>query len=262
MPALEIIQFPCWEDNYGVLIHDADAGVTASIDAPEEEAVRGALQKAGLKLTHIFTTHHHPDHVEGHKGLKNETGCKIYGSAIEAAQTPGIDTGVGDGDRLQFGAFEIRVLSTPGHTRGAVTYYIPDALAPGQGIAFTGDTMFSGGCGRVFEGTHAQLWQSLEKIAGLPANTLIYCGHEYTQANLRFAVSVEPGNEALAKRKAEVDALRAEGKPSLPVPLATELATNPFLRVRSPAIVEALGLPAGTAPEAVFRELRLRKDKS
>ena len=262
MAALEILQFPCWNDNYGVLIHEPQAGVTASIDAPEEDAVRGALQKAGLKLTHIFTTHHHHDHVEGHKGLKSETGCKIYGSAQEAALTPGIDIEVGDGARISFGAFEVQVLETPGHTRGAVTYYIPDAIAPGQGVAFTGDTMFSVGCGRVFEGTHAQLWHSLEKIAALPANTLVYCGHEYTQANIRFALSVEPANEALLRRKAEVDALRAQGKPTLPVPLATELETNPFLRVNCPAIRESLGLPAGTAPEKVFQELRSRKDKA
>ena len=260
MAALEILQFPCWNDNYGVLIHDAQAGVTASIDAPEEDAVREALRKAGLKLTHIFTTHHHHDHVGGHSGLKRETGCKIYGPAPEAAQIPGIDVQVRDGDRIPFGSFEIQVLETPGHTRGAVTYYIRDAIAPGQGVAFTGDTLFSAGCGRVFEGTHAQLWHSLQKIAALPAATLIYCGHEYTQANMRFALWAEPKNEALLKRNAEVDALRAQGKPTLPVPLATELETNPFLRVNSPAIRESLGLDAGAPPEKVFEELRRRKD--
>jgi hydroxyacylglutathione hydrolase len=260
MAALEILQFPCWNDNYGVLIHDSQGGVTASIDAPEEDAVREALRGAGLKLTHIFTTHHHRDHVEGHKGLKQVTGCKIYGSAQDAPRIPGIDVEIGDGDRLAFGSFEVRVLETPGHTRGAITYYIPDALAPGQGIAFTGDTMFSIGCGRLFEGTPAQMWHSLEKIAALPASTLIYCGHEYTQANIRFALAVEPKNEALLRRKAEVDALRAQDKPTLPVPLATELETNPFLRVNSPAIRESLGFGADAPPEAVFEELRRRKD--
>ncbi len=260
MAALEILQFPCWNDNYGVLIHDAQAGVTASIDAPEEDAVREALQGAGLKLTHIFTTHHHHDHVGGHGGLKRETGCKIYGPAQEAQVIPGIDVAVEDGDRIPFGSFEVQVLGTPGHTRGAVSYYIADAIAPGQGVAFTGDTMFSMGCGRVFEGTHAQLWHSLEKIAALPASTLIYCGHEYTRANLRFALAVEPGNEALLKRKAEVDKLTAQLRPTLPVLLATELETNPFLRVNSPAIRESLGLDAGTPPEKVFEALRRRKD--
>ncbi len=260
MAALEILQFPCWTDNFGVLIHDRGAGLTASIDAPEETAVREALHEAGLKLTHIFTTHHHHDHVEGHLGLKRETGCTIYGPAGEAANIPGIDVAVKDGDRLPFGAFELRVLETPGHTRGAVTYYIADAIAPGTGAAFTGDTLFSGGCGRVFEGTHAQLWHSLEKIAALPPATLIYCGHEYTQSNLRFALTVEPHNEALLKRKAEVDALRAAGKPTLPVPLAIELATNPFLRPDSPEIRRNLGFGPDAPNEKVFEELRRRKD--
>ena len=260
MAALEILQFPCWSDNYGVLIHDVQAGVTASIDAPEEGAVREALRGAGLKLTHIFTTHHHHDHVEGHSGLKRETGCKIYGFAQDASRIPGIDVEIEDGGRLQFGAFEVQVLETPGHTRGALTYYIPDALAPGQGVAFTGDTMFSIGCGRLFEGTAAQMWHSLQKIAALPPSTLIYCGHEYTQSNIRFALAVEPKNEALLRRKVEVDALRAQDKPTLPVPLATELETNPFLRVNSPAIRESLGFGADAAPETVFGELRRRKD--
>jgi len=261
MAALEILQFPCWKDNYGVLIHDKQSGLTASIDAPEEAAVRKALHGAGLMLTHIFTTHHHHDHVEGHVGLKRETGCTIYGPEGEASLIPAIDITVTDGGRLQFGSYEVQVLETPGHTRGAVTYFIPDAIAPGEGIAFTGDTLFSAGCGRVFEGTHAQLWRSLEKIARLPASTLIYCGHEYTQGNIRFALSVEPGNQALLKRKAEVDALRAEGKPALPVPLATELETNPFLRVNSPAIRQSLGFGPDTPPEKVFEELRRRKDR-
>jgi hydroxyacylglutathione hydrolase len=260
MAALEILQFPCWNDNYGVLIHDAQAGVTASIDAPEEAAVREALQGAGLKLTHIFTTHHHHDHVGGHKGLKRETGCKIYGSAQEAALIPGMDVELKDGDRIPFGSFEVQVLETPGHTRGAITYYIPDAIAPGQGVAFTGDTMFSLGCGRLFEGTAAQMWHSLQKIAALPASTLIYCGHEYTQSNVRFALSAEPRNEALLKRKAEVDTLRAQDKPTLPVLLGIELETNPFLRVNSPEIRESLGFGAGAPPEEVFAELRRRKD--
>lgn len=261
MAALEILQFPCWNDNYGVLIHESQSGLTASIDAPEETAVREALHKAGLMLTHIFTTHHHHDHVEGHVGLKRESGCTVYGPAQEASLIPAIDVMVKDGGRLPFGLFEVRALETPGHTRGAITYFIPDAVAPGKGVAFTGDTLFSAGCGRIFEGTHAQMWHSLEKIAGLPPSTLIYCGHEYTQSNIRFALSVEPGNEALQRRKAEVDALRAEDKPTLPVPLATELETNPFLRVNSPAIRQSLGFGPEAPPEKVFEELRRRKDK-
>ncbi len=260
MTALEILQFPCWEDNYGVLVHDRSARLTASIDAPEEGAVREALREAGLKLTHIFTTHHHHDHVEGHLGLKRETGCKVYGPAQSAASIPGIDETVKDGDIVPFGSFKVHVLETPGHTRGAATYYIPDAVAPGTGVVFTGDTLFSIGCGRLFEGTPAQMWHSLQKIAALPASTLVYCGHEYTQSNIRFALAVEPSNEALRKRKAEVDELRAQGKPTLPVPLGTELATNPFLRANSPEIRQRLSFGPDAPPGEVFAELRRRKD--
>ncbi len=264
MTAIEIIQFPCWQDNYGVLIHDKDAGVTAAIDAPEEKAVREALRRSGLKLTHIFTTHHHHDHVGGHIALKKETGCTIYGPAKEADSIPAIDKTVKDGDRLPFGSFELQVLETPGHTRGEVSYYIADAVpspAGGKrGVAFTGDTLFSVGCGRVIEGTHAQMWASLEKLAALPPATLIYCGHEYTQSNIRFALSVEPKNEALLARKKEVDALRSEGKPTLPVALAAELETNPFLRVNSPAIRQSLGAGADVPAAKIFEELRRRKD--
>ena len=260
MAALEILQFPCLDDNYGILIHDWAAGVTASIDAPEEGAVRETLRGAGYKLTHIFTTHHHHDHVGGHLGLKRETGCKIYGPAQSADSIPGIDETVKDGNVIPFGSFEVHVLETPGHTRGAATYYIPDAVAPGTGVVFTGDTLFSVACGRLFEGTPAQMWHSLQKIAALPASTLVYCGHEYTQSNIRFALAVEPSNEALHKRKAEVDELRAQGKPTLPVPLGTELATNPFLRVDSPEVRQRLGFGPDAPAAEVFGQLRRRKD--
>ncbi len=266
MSTLEIRQFPCRSDNYGALIHDRAAGVTAAIDAPDEEAVRAELKRAGWTLTHIFTTHHHFDHVEGHAGLKRETGCKIYGPAKEAADIPGIDVTVKEGDILPFGSFKVHVLETPGHTAGHVTFYIPDAMpstVPGSkgGVAFAGDTLFSVGCGRVMEGRHAEMWHSLEKLIALPPATLIYCGHEYTQSNVKFAIAVEPENEALIKRKREVDALRAEGKPTLPVSLAQELETNPFLRVKSPSIRQSLGLGTDVPDAKVFEELRRRKDR-
>ena len=152
MAPLEILQFPCRTDNYGVLLHDRASGLTASIDAPEEMAVREALRRARLKLTHIFTTHHHHDHVEGHPTLKRETGCAIYGGEREAANIPGIDVTLKEGDKIPFGQFVVHILETPGHTRGALTYYIPGAAAPGTGVAFTGDTLFSAGCGRVRRG--------------------------------------------------------------------------------------------------------------
>jgi hydroxyacylglutathione hydrolase len=265
MPTLDIRQFPCLKDNYGVLIHDPVAGVTAAIDAPEEAAVREELKRAGLKLTHIFTTHHHFDHTAGHEGLKRETGCKIYGPEKEAAKIPGIDVKVKEGDRIAFGSFELQVLETPGHTLGHVTYVIPKAeqtsLAGSKsGVAFVGDTLFSVGCGRVIEGTYAQMWHSLEKLMPLPADTLIYCGHEYTQSNIKFALSVEPGNADLLQRQQEVELARKDGKPALPVSLEQEFKTNPFLRVKSEAIRKALGLGTEAPDEKVFEELRRRKD--
>lgn len=266
MATLEIRQFPCRSDNYGVLIHDSSAGVTAAIDTPGEQAVREELKRAGWKLTHIFTTHSHFDHVDGHLGLKRETGCTIYGPEKEAKDIPGIDVTVNEGDSLPFGSFELQVIETPGHTPGHVTFYIPDALPAAitedkSGVAFVGDTLFSVGCGRVMEGRHAEMWHSLEKLMAMPPATLIYCGHEYTQSNVKFAHTVDPQNEALQKRKREVDSLRADGKPTLPVSLANELETNPFLRVKSPAIRQSLGLEPGTPNAKVFEELRRRKDQ-
>lgn len=261
MSPLEIRQFPCRADNYGVLIHDGAAGVTAAIDTPSEAAVRGELAKIGWKLTHILTTHHHFDHVEGHGGLKRETGAVIYGPAKEAREIPGIDMPVAEGARIPFGAFEAQVIETPGHTPGHVTYYFPNALGDNRGVAFVGDTLFSVGCGRVMEGRHAEMWRSLEKLMALPPDTLIFCGHEYTQSNIKFALSVEPGNSALQSRKREVDALRQEGKPTLPTRLADELETNPFLRVRQPEIRQSLGMGPDDADAKVFEELRRRKDR-
>ncbi len=264
MTPLEIRQFRCRSDNFGVLIHDSSTGVTASIDAPDERVIREELAEAGWALTHIFTTHHHYDHVAGHEALKRETNCTIYGPGKEERDIPGIDIPIEEGERLTFGSVEVQVLQTPGHTPGGVTYYIPNAVAaPGglRGVAFTGDALFSVGCGRVMEGRHAEMWRSLEKIMALPADTLLYCGHEYTQANIKFALTVDPDNAALLDRKSEVDALISRGEPSLPVTLARELETNPFLRVKSPNIRRSLGLGPDVADAKVFEELRRRKDR-
>ena len=255
MAELEIYQFPCLSDNYGVLIRDADAGVCASIDAPETGAVRKALSDKGWTLTHILTTHHHGDHTDGNLPLKEETGCKIIGPKGEAAKVRGIDEAVGQGDTFQFGNFEVQVLDTPGHTGGHITYYIPASK-----VAFCGDTIFAMGCGRVFEGTMEQMWTSLEKIAKLPKDTTLYCGHEYTQANADFAMKIEPGNAELRARVEEVKALRAKGEPTLPTTVAKELATNPFIRVDSVEIRKNLGLE-GAADWEVFAEVRERKNR-
>jgi hydroxyacylglutathione hydrolase len=256
MPKLDVHQFPCLSDNYGVLIHDAERGLTASIDAPDAGAVAAALEQKGWRLTHILTTHHHADHTAGNLALKADTKCTIIGPRAEAAKVPGIDKQVGQDDRFEFGSFEVRVLDTPGHTAGHISYVLPSA-----GIAFVGDTLFAIGCGRVIEGNAQMMWNSLQKLMALPKETTIYCGHEYTQANARFALTIEPENEALQKRAKEVDALRAAGKPTLPTKLGLELETNPFLRPSSPAIQKRLGM-AGKPEWQIFGEIRERKNRS
>ena len=255
MPALEIHQFMCLSDNFGVLIHDPESGVTASIDAPEEAAVLQALEEKGWSLSHILVTHYHGDHTQGIAGLKQKTGARVIGPAGEAAKIPTLDQTVSDGEAFSMGPLTVQVFETPGHTLGQVNYYIADAK-----VAFTGDTLFALGCGRVFEGSHEQMWQSLEKLrANLPDDTAIYCGHEYTLANAKFALSVDPENDALKQRAAEIEALRAAGKPTLPSTMGLEKTTNPFLRPEDPAIQAHLGM-SGAAPAAVFSEIRSRKD--
>jgi hydroxyacylglutathione hydrolase len=256
MAGLEIHQFMCRQDNFGVLIHDAAHGLTAAIDTPDPEPIRKALAEKGWRLTHILTTHHHGDHTAGHAALKAETGCHIVGPRKEAASIPGIDTQVAEGDEVRFGAEIARVLETPGHTLGHVTYAFPDAE-----VAFVGDTLFSLGCGRLLEGTAEMMWASLQKLMALPPQTRIYCGHEYTLSNARFALTIEPGNEALQKRAREVEALRAAGTFTLPVTLGDELAQNPFLRPHSSEIAERLGM-VGQPLATIFAEIRRRKDRS
>lgn len=255
MPDLKIHQFSCLSDNFGVLIHDPGSGMTASIDAPEEAAVEQALRETGWSLSHILVTHYHGDHTQGIAGLKQTHGATVIGPAGEADKIPTLDRTVSDGDSFAFGGFTVTVIATPGHTLGQVNFHLPEAA-----VAFTGDTLFALGCGRVFEGSHGMMWQSLDTLrARLPDETTIYCGHEYTLANGRFALTVDPDNAALQARMTEIEALREAGKPTLPTTMAQERATNPFLRPDDPAIQANLGM-AGAAPEAVFSEIRRRKD--
>jgi hydroxyacylglutathione hydrolase len=256
MATLDIYQFPCLSDNYGVLIHDAARGVTATIDAPSAEAVAAALKHKGWKLTHILTTHHHADHTDGNLALKAETGCTIVGPQAEAAKIPGIDKQVGGGTSFSFGSFEVRVLDTPGHTAGHISYWIPEAK-----VAFVGDTVFALGCGRVIEGTMEMMWTSIERIAQLPPETMLYAGHEYTASNAKFAMTIDPSNIALAARSEEIATLRAAGKATLPTRLSVELATNPFMRPSDPAIRRQLGLD-GAKDWQVFGEIRERKNRA
>lgn len=255
MAGLEIHQFLCRQDNFGVLIHDGGSGLTAAIDTPDLAPIRAALAEKGWRLTHILTTHHHGDHTAGHAALKAETDCHIIGPAKEASGIPSIDAQVVEGDTFTFGGHEVQVIETPGHTLGHVTYYLP-----GADVAFVGDTLFSLGCGRLLEGTADMMWASLQKLMALPPQTRIYCGHEYTLSNARFALTIEPGNAALQKRAQEVETQRANGAFTLPVNLGDEMAQNPFLRAHSSEIQERLGM-VGQPLATIFTEIRRRKDR-
>lgn len=251
---LQVDQFPCRDDNFGVLVHDPVSGATALVDAPDEEAIVAAVARTGWTPSLILTTHWHGDHVEANLALKQRFGLTIVGPATEAGKIPGIDRTVVDGDSLAFGGETVNVIATPGHTAGHVVYHFP-----GSGLLFAGDTLFSLGCGRLFEAPASAMQASLARIAALPVATRIWCGHEYTAANARFALTIDPGNDALRARADEVTRLRADSRPTLPTTLSAELATNPFLRWGDGAIRDGLGLAAASDAE-VFAEIRRRKD--
>jgi hydroxyacylglutathione hydrolase len=255
MADFEIVQLPARSDNFAVLVHDPASGATASIDAPDAAPIKAELAARGWTLTHILVTHKHMDHVEGIEPLRQAYNLTVIGPQKSAAETGQYDQTVADGDHLDFAGAEIRVIETPGHTLDHVSYYLPD-----QKLAFVADTLFALGCGRVFEGTPEMMWESLKKLRALPDETVVYCGHEYTLANAEFALSVEPENAALAARAAEIRALRADGKPTLPTTIGRERQTNPFLRADDPVLAGTLGM-AGADPVAVFAEVRGRKDR-
>jgi hydroxyacylglutathione hydrolase len=254
MPA-ETRLFLCFKDNYGVLVHDPATGATAAIDAPEAAPVEAALKSAGWKLTDILVTHHHHDHTGGIAELKARHGCRVVAPAGEAERIPAVDETMREGDTVRVGSLEARVIETPGHTSAPATLYFP-----ADKLLFAGDTLFSIGCGRVIEGTMEMMWQSMLKLRALADDTKLYCGHEYTQANIRFARSIEPDNPALQKRADEVDWLVSHGTPTIPVPLGVEKAANPFLRADVPEVAAAVGL-AGKPAAQVFAEIRERKNK-
>jgi len=254
MSELSIRQFPCLSDNYGFLIHDAASGETATIDTPDPERILAEAKAAGWTITQIWNTHHHFDHAGGNAAIKAATGARIIAPAYESDRIPNIDQPVRDGDRVRLGRIEAEVMFTPGHTNGHVVY-----LLAGEHIAFVGDTLFALGCGRLFEGTPEQMLHSLSRLAALPDDTVVYCAHEYTQGNARFALSVDPDNAALQAYAAEVDAKRRRGEATVPTTIGAEKAANPFLRAADPAIRARLGL-AGASDVAVFAEIRRRKD--
>jgi hydroxyacylglutathione hydrolase len=251
---IEIHMFPCLQDNYGFLIHDTESGATATVDTPEVGPIEAALAEKGWSLTHILNTHHHFDHAGGNEALKKSHGCIVVGPAADAERIPGIDVAVADGEDYEFGTVPIRVFDVPGHTRGHIAYYLAAAEA-----AFVGDTIFALGCGRLFEGTPEQMWGSIQKLMGLPDATRVYCAHEYTQSNARFAVTVDPDNTDLIERAAKIDELRAQGIPTVPTTIGLEKATNPFLRPEASSLRATLGMQDADAV-AVFAETRRRKD--
>ncbi len=250
----EIDAFICRADNYAVLIHDSDSDATCSIDAPDSEAIAARLAERGWSLDLILVTHRHGDHVAGNAMLKEQFGCRIVGPDSEAGDIPAIDQGVGEGDSVPFGRHLFEVIETPGHTAGHVSYVDREA-----GLAFVGDTLFSLGCGRLFGNSAELMWQSLKKLAALPRETLVYCGHEYTEKNGEFAETVEPNNIDLQARIEEVRRIRAEGGMTLPTTMGLELMTNPFLRADKPRLKAAIGMESAE-PADVFRVLRQRKD--
>ncbi len=255
--ALEIHQFLYGSDNYGVLVHDADSGETACVDAGDAAAVFDALGQTGWTLSQVWITHHHGDHVAGLEEVKARTGARVIGPGYgRDSAIPGVDQRVREGDEFDFAGHRVAILHTPGHTLDMINFHLPD-----DGIVFSGDTLFVAGCGRLFEGDAEMMWASLQKLAALPPETVVYCSHEYTAANMRFALSVDGGNAALRAKAAEVDRLRSEARPTVPTVIAEELATNPFLRAGDAAIRRDLGLERATDAE-VFAELRRRKDRA
>jgi hydroxyacylglutathione hydrolase len=254
MSEFVIRQLLVLKDNYVYLLHEPASGATAVVDPSVAEPVFAALDETGWRLSHILNTHHHWDHTGGNEALKAATGAVVVGPRADRERIPAIDIALGEGDRYAIGSETAEIFDVPGHTRGHIAFWFATSRA-----LFCGDTLFTLGCGRMFEGTPPQMWRSLSKLRVLPAETRVFCGHEYTQANARFALAVEPGNSALVARAKAVDALRAEGRATVPATLGEELATNPFLRADCAELQAATGL-VGRDPAEVFGEIRRRKD--
>lgn len=251
---LDIIQIPVLTDNYIYLLHDTVSGETAAIDPALAKPVLRVLNQHGWQLTYIFNTHHHSDHVGGNLELKRQTGCQIIGSETDKHRIPAIDRSVQDGETINIGKHTAKVITTAGHTSGHIVYYFAEDNA-----LFCGDTLFVMGCGRLFEGSAAELWQSLQKLKALPINTRVYCAHEYSQNNARFALSVEPDNLALQQKMRQIQERRANNLPTVPSTIDEELATNPFFRETSPTLRKNLNCEDNT-PVEVFAKLRRLKD--
>lgn len=249
---LEVHQFPCLSDNYGFLLHDPASGETACIDTPDAAEYLAQAEARGWRITHIWNTHWHPDHAGGNAAIKAATGCTIVAPAVDAPKIAGVDRTVGQGDTVLLGDWTARVIDVGGHTMGHIAYHLPEA-----GLAFVGDSLFALGCGRMFEGTAPQFWASLSRLKALPPETTLYCAHEYTASNARFALHADPDNPALKAYADEVGARRARGEWTVPTMLSKELAANPFLRADTPEMRERWG---GAEPSETFAALRAAKD--
>ncbi|WP_114966199.1 hydroxyacylglutathione hydrolase [Alkalilacustris brevis] len=252
---LEIVTVPCRKDNYAFIVHDPDTGETAVVDVPEAAPIEAELDARDWRLDDILLTHHHDDHIAGVEELRElYPGVRVTGAAADAHRLPPLDRAVSEGDSVTIGAEAGEVLDVSGHTVGHLAFHFPASQ-----LAFTGDSLMAFGCGRVFEGTFAMMWESLQKLAALPDDTILCSGHEYTEANAAFAITIEPDNPALVARKAQIEAERAKGQFTVPSTLSVEKATNPFLRANTPEVKRALDMEASDSTE-VFAEIRKRKD--
>ncbi|WP_323780784.1 hydroxyacylglutathione hydrolase [Thalassovita sp.] len=251
---LELVTVPCLKDNYAYLVHDADTGETALIDVPEAEPIANALNGKGWTLSHVLLTHHHWDHIDGLAALLKDHPAKVIGAAADAHRLPPLDLAVAEGDTLRIGGEPVQVIDVSGHTIGHIAFHFPDSK-----LAFTADSLMALGCGRLFEGTPEQMFDSLSKLASLPADTVICSGHEYTESNGKFALTIDPDNPALMSRMRQVQTAREQGEATVPSMLSEELATNPFLRCNDPGIKASVGM-IDAQPSTVFAEIRKRKD--
>jgi hydroxyacylglutathione hydrolase len=253
----EVAQFPCLGDNYGYLIHDPDTGDTAAVDTPDAKTYQNELDKRGWKLSHIFCTHHHSDHTGGNLELKKDgVKVQVYGAEWDARRIPGIDVALKPDENVKFGKTEAKIIDVGGHTNGHIAYHFES-----DGTVFVGDALFPLGCGRMFEGTPSQFWASLQRLRSLPDETIVYCAHEYTSSNAKFAMSVEPGNEDLVARNDEIAAKRQRGEPTVPSLIGEEKKTNPFFRGDvSAEIRKNVGATESDSYDVVFGKIRTAKD--
>ena len=252
---LTVVTIPCLSDNYTFLLHDSISNETAVIDVPDAGPIKQELDDRGWRLTQIWLTHHHWDHVDGLPDLLRSHPAQVIGARDDTDRLPALDAKVGDGDTFTFAGNDVQVMDVSGHTIGHIAFHVPAAKA-----AFTADSLMALGCGRLFEGTPAQMFDSLSKLAALPDDTVVYSGHEYTAANATFAITIDPDNPDLIARIADITEKRAKGQPTVPSSLLLERATNPFLRGHDPQIQTELNMK-GAAPVDVFAEIRARKDR-